>query len=281
MALAAPLSLSWRASPPRRAFCLLSALLAASLLAGCGPGPVKVQVPGRVLYFEAEMLADQELYTEAITKLQSVVTENSGTRIGTFGYFKLGDLYSQQENWAEADANYRIFLNLNSNSRFTPYVLYRLISVNYQKGATGLFFPSREVDRDMEPNRKILVEFKRFFLLYPKSTYLDDVRPFYRAARELLAGYELLVGDFYFKRESYYSAIGRYLYLLRNFPEYPDSDDVLRKLIDAYRENQQSDLADEMERIYRMRFVSGDPAQGNRVAGRGSGRGDESSPPTN
>jgi outer membrane protein assembly factor BamD len=136
------------------------------------------------------------------------------------------------------------------------------MEVNYRKGLTGLFFPSREVDRDMEPNRQILVEFKRFFLLYPNSTYLDDVRPYYRAARELLARYELLVGDFYLDREHYYSAIGRYLYLLRNYPEYPDSDDVLRKLIDAYRENQQPDLANEMERVYRQRFTLRDPAIG-------------------
>lgn len=243
---------SWRPAPLPVAL----ALLGAALLGGCGGKPVGVQVPARVLYFESATLEDQELYAEAITRLQSAVTENPGTRLGTFAYLKLGDLYAKQENWIEADANYRIFLSLNSNSRLTPYVLYRLMEVNYRKGLTGLFFPSREVDRDMEPNRKIIVEFKRFFLLYPNSTYMEDVRPYFRGARELLARYELMVGDFYLKRESYYSAIGRYLYLLRNYPEYPETQDVLLKLIEAYRANRQPELAEEMERIYEMRSIS-------------------------
>ena len=235
---------------------LLGVLMGAALGA-CGPNQaLTVQVPARTLYFEALTLEDQELYEEAITKVKSIVDDNPGTRLGIFGNLKLGDLYSKQENWIEADTHYRIFLTLNSNSRLTPYVLYRLMEVNYQKGLTGLFFPTREVDRDMEPNRKIIVEFKRFFLLYPNSPYLEDVRPYYRAAREILARYELLVGDFYMKRESYYSAIARYLYLLRNYPEYSNEAEVLRKLINAYRENQQPELGDEMERIYRMRYVS-------------------------
>jgi outer membrane protein assembly factor BamD len=234
--------------------------LFAALLGACGGSPIKVRVPASVLYYEAATLEDQELYAEAITRLQSLVTENPGTQLGTFAYLKLGDLYSKQENWTEADTHYRIFLSLNSNSRLTPYVLYRLMEVNHRKGLTGLFLPSREVDRDMHPNRRIIVEFKRFFLLYPNSPYLEDVRPYYRAARELLARYELMVGDFYLSRESYYSAIGRYLYLLRNYPEYPDTRKVMRKLIRAYRANQQPELAEEMERIFRMHYVSREPS---------------------
>jgi outer membrane protein assembly factor BamD len=225
-------------------------------LAACGETSLQVQVPARTLYFEALNLEDQELFSEAITRLQSVATENPGTRLGTFAYLRLGELYSRQENWAEADTNYRLFLSLNSNSHLTPYVLYRLMVVSYSAGLTGLIFPEREVDRDMAPNRKLTVEFKRFFLLYPNSPYLEDVRPYYRAARDLLGRYELMVGDFYFRKESYYSAIGRYIYLLRNFPEYTETREVMEKLIRAYRANRQEELAAEVERIFRLRYVS-------------------------
>jgi outer membrane protein assembly factor BamD len=251
-----------RRRSPRRLLVALRPVLLAFGLAACGETGLQVQVPARTLYFEALNLEDQELFSESITRVQSVATENPGTRLGTFAYLKLGELYSRQENWIEADTNYRLFLSLNSNSHLTPYVLYRLMVVNYNAGLTGLFFPTREVDRDMEPNRRLLVEFKRFFLLYPNSPYLEDVRPYYRAARELLARYELMVGDFYTRRESYYSAIGRYFYLLRNFPEYPETRDVMGKLIRAYRANQQEDLAAEIERIYRLRYVSPPPEQG-------------------
>jgi len=244
----------------------LSRVLAPVLLlfgmAACGETNLQVQVPARTLYFEALNLEDQELFSESITRMQSIATENPGTRLGTFAYLKLGELYSRQENWIEADTNYRLFLALTSNSNLTPDVLYRLMVVNYNAGLTGLFFPSREVDRDMAPNRKLLVEFKRFFLLYPNSPYLEDVRPYYREARGLLARYELMVGDFYYRKEAYYSAIGRYIYLLRNFPEYPETRAVMESLIQAYRSNQQEDLAAEIERIYRLRYVSPPPEEG-------------------
>lgn len=234
----------------------LVAAMAAGLV-GCSQtdSPLGTQIPARLLYFEAMELEDQGLYSEAATRLETLVAENPGTRLGTFSYLKLAEIYSAQDKWPEADTNYRQFLILNSNSHLTPYVLYKLMVANYELGLTGLFFPTREVDRDMEPNRRLELEFKRFFLLYPNSIYLDEVRPFYRKARELLAAYELLVGDFYFDREMFHSAIGRYLYLLRNFPEYPDTRLVLEKLIDAYRNNRQIDFADEMERIYRLRYI--------------------------
>jgi len=236
-------------------------LLFAAVFPACGETSLQVQVPARTLYFEALTLEDQELFSESITKVQSLATENPGTRLGTFAYLKLGELYSRQENWIEADTNYRLFLSLNSNSHLTPYVLFRLMVVNYNAGLTGVFNPTREVDRDMEPNRRLLVEFKRFFLLYPNSPYLEDVRPYYRAARDLLARYELMVGDFYFRKESYYSAIGRYIYLLRNFPEYPETREVMDKLIRAYRANRQEELAAEIERIYRLRYISPPPEE--------------------
>ena len=241
------------------------------LAVGCGrPEPGSVQVPARVLYFEASSLEDQEVLSIATERLQTLIDENPGTRLAIFAHLRLGDIYSKNSDWDEAEASYRLFLALNSNSHLTSYALYRLMRVNFEKSLTGLFFPTREVDRDMEPNRQLMLEFKRFFLLYPNSIYMDDVFPLHRAAREMLARYELMVGDFYMKRESFHSAIGRYLYMLRNFPEYPESHIVLKKLISAYRSNRQEDLAREMERIYDLRF-SDDVTWGDKPYLRGTG----------
>ena len=246
-------------------------LLGLLLIASCDlQEPVEVQVPARMLYFEATRLEDDEIHNEAEDRLKTLIAENPGTRLGTFAYLKLGDLYSKSEDWAEAELNYRIFLTLNSNSHLTSYTLYRLVVANYENSFTGTFFPDREVDRDMEPNRRLMLQFKRFFLLYPKSAYLPEVLPVHRESRSLLARYELMVGDFYVEREAFNSAIGRYMYLLRNFPEYPESDLVLLKLIDAYRANRQDQLADEMERIYQQQFLSGN-AGGARAPGVGTG----------
>ena len=64
-----------------------------------------------------------------------------------------------------------------------------------------------------------------------------------------LAEHELNVANYYFHKQSYHSAIGRYLYLLKNYPGFPRIANVAERLIEAYRLNRQPELADEMQGV--------------------------------
>jgi outer membrane assembly lipoprotein YfiO len=139
-------------------------------------------------------------------------------------------------------------------------VLYRLLIVNDKKAYTGLLFREREVDRDMEPNKQIITEYKRFYLLYPQTMYAQEVTPIFRVARRSLAEHEIRVADFYFGREQYNAAAGRYLFALRNFPELEKEEYALRRLIESYRRDQQLDLANEMQRAYEQQYGKRDAA---------------------
>ena len=121
--------------------------------------------------------------------------------------------------------------------------------VRFEKNYYGIFFPSRNFDRNMEPNRTILKEFRRFFLLYPQSPYLEEIREYQLKARAELAEHEFLVGNFYFRGKLYTSAAERYLYHLQNYPEFPRTEEVARKLIQAYQLNGEPLLANEMEEV--------------------------------
>lgn len=208
------------------------------------------QQPPRTLYQDAQSLEDAGLYTEAIDKYKKVASENQGTRLGSFAYFRMAELYVKQEDWLQADTNYRLFLSANSNSHLNAYVLYRLLTVNDKKAYSGLFFREREIDRDMDPSKQIITEYKRFYLLYPSSIYAPDVIQIYRAARRTLAAHEIVVAYFYLRHGEYNAAAGRYLYVLRNYPELENPEYALRRLIEAYRHDQQPGPADEMQRIY-------------------------------
>lgn len=229
-------------------------------VAGCADTTSTVQVPGRILYFEAETLIDTGLPSEAVTKYQTVIDENPGTRLAAFAHLKIGDAQSLAGNWREADTAYRLFLLSNPNSELTPYVLYRLLIVNHEQSFTGVIFREREFDRDMAPNRRIILEYKRFFLLYPDSVYRDEILPIYQSARRTLADHEQMVGDFYADRGQYNAAAYRYEYLLRHFPEYPDTRQVVRKLIAAYQANQQPRAAEEMTRVLQSLVDEADAA---------------------
>ena len=231
---------------------LMATLLLSALgtLSGCeAQNPDTVFTPARMLFMEAEAKENQGLYADAISRYDKIIEQFPGTRLGTYAYLKLAEIYSMQNDWPEAETNYRLFLARNANGHLTPYLLYRLLKVNHEKSFTGTIFKEREIDRDMEPNRRIMLEYKRFFLLYPKSIYMNEVTPFFRAARQTLAHHERIVGDFYFERDQFNASIGRYTYLLRNYPEFEFAPAVLKKLIRAYRLNQQPQFARELERL--------------------------------
>lgn len=243
-------------APRRLAMCVLLAGLAV-LPGACSENSSPsdtTQQPPRTLYQDAQILEDSGLFTEAIDKYKKVATENQGTRLGSFAYLRVAELYLKQEDWLQADTNYRLFLSANSNSHLNAYVLYRLLMVNDKKTFSGLFFPARELDRDMDPSKQIILEYKRFYLLYPNSVYAPEVVQIYRAARRTLSEHEIAVADFYIRHGQYNAAASRYFYALRNFPELRDLEYVLRRLIEAYRKDQQPDLADEMQRIYDERY---------------------------
>jgi len=229
----------------KAALCLVAALA----LGACEAPKPKVKMPARLLYLQGQSLMDQDLYSEAITKFQAVVDQNPGTLLGTYAYLQIADLHSRKGDWGKAETNYRLFLAGDQNTHLTPYVLYKLAQANHEESYTGILFPSREVDRDQSANKRIIQEYRRFFFLYPNSIFLPQVRSFARDARQTLAEHERQVGDFYFDRELYGAAASRYLYLLRNYPDYPRANQVLQRLILTYRRNQQPDLADEMERL--------------------------------
>ena len=261
-----------------QALLCLPALLAALALAACEAPKPKMKTPARLLYYQAQALMDQELYTDASTKFQEVADQNQGSLLGSFAYLGLADVYSRQEEWVKAETNYRLFLGANQTTHLTPFVLYSLVKVNRQRSFTGVLFPTREVDRDQSPNRQIIQEYNRFFFLYPESVFLDEVRGYALDAELTLAEHERQVADFYYGRGHYHAAAGRYLYLLRSYPSYPDTPGVLRRLVQTYRYNQQPDEAAEMERL--LQGLTGAATQASAAATPAPGRAPDGVPAT-
>jgi len=225
-------------------------LLFSGLLQSCSEtANVQIRLPAKELYQKAMVAVEDEFYQEALKNFEILVDEHSGTRLATLAHLKMGEVYFLQSKWEESETSYRRFLLLNPRSHLTPYVLNRLIALNYERNIYGLFAKSRDYDRNMEPNRTLIREFQRFYLLFPQSPYLADVKEYQKGALADLAEHELHVANYYFDNEAYHSAIGRYLYLLKNYPGFPRNGDVAERLIEAYRLNQQPELADEMQKI--------------------------------
>ena len=209
----------------------------------------QVRIPAAELYQNAMVAYEDEFYLEALKKFETLVEEYSGTRLATLSHLKMGDLYFLQQKWEESESSYRRFLLLNPRTHLTPYTLNRLIALNYDRNIYGIFLKSRDYDRNMEPNRALIREYQRFYLLFPQSPYLTEVKKYYKRALSDLAEHEFHVANFYFDIGAYHSAINRYLYLLKYYPNFTGRNRVAERLIEAYRSNQQPNRAGEMQEI--------------------------------
>ena len=225
-------------------------LIFSALLQSCtDTATTQVRVPATELYQKAMVAFEDKFYLEALKNFEILIEEHSGTRLATLSHLKMGDLYFLQNKWEESESSYRRFLLLNPRTHLVPYTLNRLIALNYERNIYGLFVKSRDYDRNMEPNRTLIREYQRFYLLFPQSPYLEDVQDYQSRALSDLAEHELHVANYYFDKQAYRSAIGRYLYLLKHYPSFPRISQVAERLIEAYRLNLQPELADEMQKV--------------------------------
>ena len=227
---------------------IFATLLLLGLIQSCSDSAnIQIRLPSAELYHQAMVSIEDEYYNEALNNFEILIEEHAGTRLATLAHLKMGDIYFIQSKWEESETSYRQFLLLNQRSHLTPYVLNRLIALNYERNYYGVFFKSRDYDRNMEPNRKLIKEYQRFYLLFPKSPYLEEVKEYHSRVMSDLAEHELNVANYYFEKQSYHSAIGRYLYLLKNYPDFHQTANVAERLVEAYRLNRQPELADEIK----------------------------------
>ena len=126
---------------PSHLLFLVSISLGSILLVSCGGTKENIRVPARELYNKGTIAYEDSFYTEAVEKFTKLTTEHPGTRLATLSHLMLGNLNFDRKKWDEAETNYQIFLQLNPKSNLTPFVLNRLIQLNYERNLYGFFFP--------------------------------------------------------------------------------------------------------------------------------------------
>lgn len=89
-------------------------------------------------------------------------------------------------------------------------------------------------DRDQTDTREAVAEFQRLLDLYPQSSYAEQARERITEARQSLARAEFLAGYFYQRtRELCRASIARYEVVLKEYPDYRSTDEVLFRLAEC------------------------------------------------
>ena len=194
-----------------------SAIAMVLMLSGCA---VVDRFLGDLMHEEkspAEIMAEgtQDLkegnYERAKESFQKITDRYPYSKFAVEAELKMADALYKSEAYEEAYDAYVEFEKLHPKNPNIPYVLYQRGMCHFEQVHT--------IDRDQSHTQMANTEFKRLVERFPKTVYADKARGKIRECYIALADHELYVGRYYYKQGKYRAAMGRYRYLLDNYPD--------------------------------------------------------------
>ncbi len=213
-----------------------------AVLGGCGGKQVKKDEDFDAEKFLAKAgnLIDAGNYDDARKVLLEVKNRDTTKKYAPIAQMRIADSYVKDGDPDHGIEEYRKFLDLYPDNPKASFVQYQI--------AMAYFHQIEGVDRGIGAARNALKEFDRLKELYPRNPYREILSLRIEKCRNIIAEGEFYVGEFYYKKESYQSAITRLEGLLRQFPDYKGNDKTLLLLGKSYKALKMTDKAREIFR---------------------------------
>ena len=165
---------------------------------------------------------DRGLYEDAFKAFQDIRDRYPYSQYAITAELKIADALFKRESFDEAYEAYDDFEKLHPKNKDIPYVI-------YQKGMCN-FEQIKSVDREQVHTLKAKEIFERLIKQYPRSEYANRGRKVLMKCIVYLAEYELYVGNFYYQQGFYRAALGRYNYLIHNYPDVGQYHEAMQKI---------------------------------------------------
>jgi len=199
------------------ALVVLAALVTVSIT-GCGVFKKIFGREGQEIEVLPQQLAEEgmeamaeERYNLAAEKFQNLKDRYPYSRYAILAELKLADALFLRGRYIEAAEAYQEFERLHPKNEAVPYVIYQLGMCYFKQMPT--------YDRDQSNTVKSIQTFTRLRQTYPESKYAAMAAARLTEAQKNLAGHEFYVGRFYFNMGAYKAALGRFMGLIKNYPD--------------------------------------------------------------
>jgi outer membrane assembly lipoprotein YfiO len=209
-------------------------VLAALAAVGCAHGgepdiATLASNSDRIIFDAGQKALQKHQWDNARQHFKRIIDGFPQSELGPAARLGLADSYFEEGGTANlilSIAAYREFLTLYPSHPKGDYSQLRLAEAYYQQ--------RNGPDRDATPIRHALEEFQRLLELFPNSSYAATAKKRVDECRQSLARSEFLAGFFYQRtRQACRAAILRYENLLKEFPDYRETDDVLFRLAEC------------------------------------------------
>ena len=147
-------------------------------------------------------------------------------------------------NYGEALNSYRNFLTYFPQDEKAAYAQYMV--------GESMFKQVLSPERDQAMTFKAIDELRKVETVYPDSPYADEARKTIEQCQDRLAEKEQMVGHFYKRRKSWRAAIDRYQSILKEYPRYRGTGQVLLDLGTCLLAlNRRDDAQEQFDRLVR------------------------------
>ncbi|MCH2533171.1 MAG: outer membrane protein assembly factor BamD [Bdellovibrionales bacterium] len=161
---------------------------------------------------KAQLFEEASRFQEAISQYNTVKNKFPYHKLATEAELKIADIEFERQNFIEAQYAYELFKSLHPKHPKIDYVIYRQ--------AMSLFNQIPEViARDLSAAPQAIDIYDELIMKHPNSEYIARAKDYRQKTLDKLAQKELYIADFYYKRETFSSALGRYENIIRQFPD--------------------------------------------------------------
>lgn len=189
-------------------------IVAIVFLALCGCSSMKAVDTNTAegAYALGEKYQKDERFEDAIVQFNQVKNKHPYSKLATEAELRIADIHYEREDFIEAQNGYQTFKELHPTHPRIDYVTYRLAMSFYMQ------LPS-SIDRDLQLAQRAITYFDEVIQSHSTSEFAAQAKENKLKALRMLAEKENYIAHYYFKRDFYLSALGRYEELMKNYPD--------------------------------------------------------------
>lgn len=202
----------------------LSLWIALSGFSGCATEEINADDPASLMK-DAEEDIESSRYILALEKLQNIKNKHPYAKEATQAQLRIADVYFLQDNYAEAAATYEAFRDLHPKHPKIGYAYFRVALSHFND------IPGNHA-RDLTPALRAEAAFDEYLYRFSKDEFSEEARAKRSECRNILAGKEIYIADFYYKRKHWEAARGRYQKVVSTYGDTSFVDHAQKRLKD-------------------------------------------------
>ncbi|MDT8438769.1 MAG: outer membrane protein assembly factor BamD [Wenzhouxiangellaceae bacterium] len=228
-----------------------------TVLTGCGNREKREETIGaEELYAEAQQKLAAKNYPEAVRLYRILTVRFPFGRHAEQAMLDMAFAQYKGGQSEEAITTLDRFLRTYPTHPNVDYAWYLKGLINYDLTMSFLrqMLPGRASDRDQQTAHQAFRDFQELIRRHPDSRYIPDTRQRMVFLRNIMAEYEIEVGEYYERRKAWVAALNRARYVIENYPGAPATIEALQLMARSYDKLDMPELAADTRQVLEYNY---------------------------